>query len=148
MLYSTPTLFDELHRMREGFDRLFTGAGWPSWDTLADAPASRSHARVNVYSNDDAYTVIALSPGLEPDSLDVSVVGDELTIAAEKTALPETNGTIHRDERPTGGFRRTLRLSGDLDRDGIRADYTDGVLTVVVPKTAAARPHKIDVTVA
>jgi len=55
--------------------------------------------------------------------------------------------TYHREERAAGKFSRTLRLDFHLDRDGVSAEYTDGILHVTLPKAEEARPKKIDVQV-
>jgi HSP20 family protein len=81
-------------------------------------------------------------PGVDPDSVDLDVERNVLTIKAERPAL---NGDqeVLAAERPRGVFSRQLVLGDNLDLENVRADYTNGVLRLRVPVAEQAKPRKI-----
>lgn len=82
-------------------------------------------------------------PGIEPDSLDVSAENNTLTVRAERRRQDPQDSTYLVSERPSGTYSRQLVLGDGLDVDAIRADYTDGVLTLTIPVAEQAKPRKI-----
>jgi HSP20 family protein len=84
-------------------------------------------------------------PGVDPETIDVTVDKGTLTVAAERTNVRQDGDEVVITERPTGRFVRELRLRDGLDAAAVRADYDAGVLTVVVPVAEAARPHRVQV---
>ena len=82
-------------------------------------------------------------PGVNPDSVDLDVERNVLTIRAERVAA---NGDwqMLASERPRGAFSRQLVLGDNLDLDRIEAAYKDGVLRLVVPVAEKAKPRKIE----
>jgi HSP20 family protein len=99
---------------------------------------------VNAFQDEDGVTVIADVPGVKPEDLSVEAEGDSLRIAITR-ATPEgvDDDKFHRRERPTGEFKRELKLPAGLDTEKIEATLNDGVLTVRLPKAEAAKPRKI-----
>ncbi|MDT0183352.1 Hsp20 family protein [Microbacterium sp. ARD31] len=83
-------------------------------------------------------------PGVNPESVDLDVERNVLTIRAERVA---SNGDwqMLASERPRGAFSRQLVLGDNLDLDRIEAAYRDGVLRLVVPVAEKAKPRKIEV---
>ena len=83
-------------------------------------------------------------PGVHPDSLDIDVERNVLTIRAER---PARNGDWEplASERPKGHFSRQLVLGDNLDLDNVAASYDAGVLTLRVPVADKAKPRKIAV---
>ena len=83
-------------------------------------------------------------PGVNPESVDLDVERNVLTIRAERVA---TNGDwqMLASERPRGAFSRQLVLGDNLDLDRIEAAYRDGVLRLHVPVAEKAKPRKIEV---
>jgi len=71
---------------------------------------------------------------------------DTLTLAGErKQAVEDTAVSYHRREREWGAFRRSLSLPNRVDSNKVQARYVDGILTVILPKAAEARPKQISV---
>ena len=83
-------------------------------------------------------------PGVSPESVDLDVERNVLTIRAERVA---SNGDwqMLASERPRGAFSRQLVLGDNLDLERIEASYRDGVLRLVVPVAEKAKPRKIEV---
>lgn len=108
----------------------------------------RAYPLVNVHEDADNVTVEALAPGLNPDSLQITVQRNQLTIAGEKTPDQELAAeNYHRRERAAGKFIRTFTLPSAVDEDRVTADYRSGILRVTLPKSEAAKPRKIAVAV-
>jgi HSP20 family protein len=90
----------------------------------------------------DHLYVEALAPGIDPDSLDLAVVHNLLTICGEKCHHPDimTLEAFHRHERAAGKFVRTIELPVAVEAEQTRAAYQQGLLTVTLPMAATARP--------
>lgn len=134
-----------MYRLRDDLDRLLTGflGHWPA-DQLAGA--RRGQPAVNVWEQDDTLLAEMEVPGLTSDQVDISVVGDELSLKVDRPEPKQEGVTYHRRERPTGSFTRVLRLPVEIDAGRVEAELRDGVLTVTLPKAESARPRKIEVT--
>jgi HSP20 family protein len=104
---------------------------------------------MNIGDDADNIYVHALAPGIGPDTLNVSVTGDQLVISGQKLPLPEQvkPEDIHRTERSAGQFIRTVSLPAAVDREKVQASYKDGILKIVLPKSAEARPRQVQVRV-
>lgn len=85
-------------------------------------------------------------PGVERDSIDITVEKDVLTVKAERTWRPGEGEHVVVSERPRGSFTRRLFLGESLDADRIEARYDDGVLTLTVPLVEQAKARKVHVT--
>ena len=98
---------------------------------------------VEVWSDDQAVHVRAEIPGVAEDALDLSVIGEELTIAGERASdRPEQARLLH-GERRFGHFRRVLTLPAQVDADNVSAKLEHGVLSLTLPKAEAERPRRI-----
>ncbi|WP_369638608.1 Hsp20/alpha crystallin family protein [Nocardia sp. JMUB6875] len=92
---------------------------------------------------DDFYVELDL-PGVDPESLDVDIERNVVTVKASRPQLDPDRSMIAA-ERTRGVFSRQLFLGEDLDTDAIRADYRDGVLRLVIPVAEKAKPRKIEI---
>jgi HSP20 family protein len=95
----------------------------------------------------DAFVFKADLPGVKESDLEVSVVGNRLTLAGKREAeKEEKEETYYTFERTYGSFSRTFTLPSQLDTANVKAELKGGELTVIVPKEAAAVAKKIPVT--
>lgn len=131
-------LVQEVNRIQEEFQRLFGAGG---------APGTVGHPAINVWFDENNFYAEADLPDLNLESLDVSITdGNQLSIQGERKA-PEISGAVWvRQERPYGQFTRVLELPSVVDADRVEARYEHGVLKITLPKSAAAKPRKINVT--
>ncbi|WP_269821836.1 Hsp20/alpha crystallin family protein [Nocardia asteroides] len=83
-------------------------------------------------------------PGIDPDSLDLDVERNVVTVRAERAPLDQERSMIA-SERPRGVFSRQLFLGEGLDTERIRADYRHGVLRLTIPVAEKAKPRKIEI---
>jgi HSP20 family protein len=84
-------------------------------------------------------------PGVQPDSIDLDVERNVLTVRAERPGRQDNGTELIAAERPRGVFSRQLILGDNLDLENITANYRDGVLTLSVPVAEKAKPRKIAV---
>lgn len=134
-----PGMWREMSRLQQEMNRLFEG-----YDGVRrTAP---SYPALNVWTNQDGATVTAEIPGISPDDIDVSVVGETLTLSGERRPdeLNET-GRYHRRERGYGRFTRTLQLPFPIKAEQIEATFHNGVLSVNLPRAEEDKPRKIAV---
>lgn len=103
---------------------------------------------MDLYRSGDEFVVDVDLPGVAPESIDLDVDGNVLTVQAERTIDRPEGGRWLAQERPAGGYRRQLTLNDGLDVEAISASYAHGVLTLRIPVAEAAKPRKIAVTTA
>ena len=84
-------------------------------------------------------------PGVDPESIDVTVDRGVLTVSAKRTEEAGEDEKLITRERVTGSFSRRLSLGDKVDFDKIEADFADGVLTVRLPLLATAQPRKVEI---
>jgi HSP20 family protein len=134
--------FRDMEEWERRFDALFRGWMWrPGAEETGWMPA------VDVIEKDDKFLVKAELPGMKEEDIDVSVVGDTLTIKGEKKSESEVKEeNYYRSERAYGSFYRSIPLPSTVDADKIEANYEDGVLEVTIPKMPEVKPKKIAVS--
>ena len=103
---------------------------------------------VNIFSDQDGYVVRLEIPGIAPDQLTIETHGRTLTIAGKRDVSTPSDGSVHRRERGSGQFSRSLQLPEDLDTGSAEASYQFGILTVRIPKKKEAKPRQITVKAA
>ncbi len=139
--------FGELTTLRREMDRLFErffGEELPS----LELPRAEWMPRLDMTETKDNIVVKADIPGLEPKDLDVSLIGDTLTIKGEKKEEKEEKDEHrHLVERRYGAFSRMVRLPAAVAPDKIKASFKNGVLTVTLPKTEEAKQKAIPIAV-
>ncbi|WP_406275514.1 HSP20 family small heat-shock protein [Nocardia sp. NBC_00881] len=92
----------------------------------------------------DEFVVEFDPPGIDPESLDLDIERNVVTVRARRPELDSGREMIAA-ERSRGVFSRQLFLGETLDTDRIRADYTDGVLRLMIPVAEQAKPRKIEI---
>ena len=114
-------------------------------DVAAERERIYTQPPVDIFEDSRGITLLADLPGVNRDGLVVHVEGDTLLIeGTSDLALPQGTRPVYAEQRSLN-FRRRFSLSGDLDTEAIDAKLVNGVLTVRIPKTAAAQPRRIEV---
>ncbi len=134
--------FEEFGRMRREMDRLANAfSGRMPRERIAGV-----FPLINLTEDNDNFYVRAELPGVNAEDLDISVTGDGLSISGERKIPSESEqAKYHRREREAGKFSRVVTLPSQIDTNKVKASSTDGVLTVTMPKSEAARPKQITV---
>jgi len=138
------TSFGRLTELQSEIERLFDA---PLTElTRSSRLLSGWTPALDVYENQDRYIVKAELPGLKKEAIEASLQNDTLTISGErKNESAPKDAATHRSERFFGRFQRTVTLPVPVAADQVVASYQDGILTVTLPKTEAAKPKRIDV---
>jgi HSP20 family protein len=129
------TSFDPFFR---DFERLTEG--------LSRRGPSPRRVPVDAVRQGDHYAIHFDLPGVEPESVDVTVEKNVLSVRAERQSSPEAGDRVVLSERPQGRFERKLYLGDNLDTDHIDAHYDRGVLSLRIAVSQAAKPRKVLVT--
>lgn len=99
---------------------------------------------VDVEETEDAYVVDVDLPNVNPEDVSLEMRGEELRISG---AFEERGrgGVVRRQGRQTGEFEYMIDLPSDIDSEQVQAAYSNGVLTVTVPKASDAQPRRIEI---
>lgn len=138
-------VFSELNRLQGVLDQMFRPAERSSIRALTGA----SFPVINIGTTPDTVEVMALAPGLDPTSIQLSIDRGLLVIAGDrKSQLPEAgdNVSVYAQERFAGSFRRVVSLPDDADPGKVEASYRDGILRVTVAKRESSKPRRIEVS--
>jgi HSP20 family protein len=101
---------------------------------------------VDLSESDDAIQVRVDVPGLKASEINVEVNGNILRISGEhKEEKKEKGRTYHRMERRVGSFSRTITLPDEVREEKVTAECQDGVLTISLPKSEAAKTQTVKV---
>ena len=104
---------------------------------------------VDISETENDFEIRAELPGVSESDVNISVTDNRLTVKGEKRQEAEVEGkNYHRVERRYGNFQRSFTLPRNVETSNIKAGYTDGVLTVLIPKPEAAKPTEIPITTA
>ncbi len=132
----------EMMTLREAMDRLF--------DDAFTRPISMSGGSIvpaiDLYQNADEVVVKASLPGLKAEDVQISITADVLTLRGEFREESEQNEkTYHIRENRYGSFERQVMLPTDVQTEKAKADFENGVLTIVLPKAEAVKPKTITI---
>ncbi|HVN52625.1 MAG TPA: Hsp20/alpha crystallin family protein [Acidimicrobiales bacterium] len=115
-------------------------------DQVVGTPSRPASMPMDAYRNGDTFLVMFDLPGVGPDSIDLTVEKNVLTVHAERTRpVGADDVEMIASERPQGSFSRQLFLGDALDADAIEADYRAGVLTLRIPIAERAKPRKVEI---
>jgi HSP20 family protein len=129
--------------LRQAMDRLFEDSFVrPSSLASGDHPLA-----LDVSSTPDAFIIEAALPGVRPEDVDISVLGDTLTISGTSQAeqKDDEDGYSYREIR-RGSFSRTVTLPGGLNADQAAAEFANGLLKLTIPKAEEAKPRQIKIS--
>ena len=129
-------------------EALFSGLGLNSTPARASSRQSAEvYPRINLFATETGYLLESALPGVDEDSIDVSLTANILTLTAEKRVEKQSEDETqwHRRERRGGKYARRVELPEDIDSSGVKAEFRDGLLQITLPKAESALPKKIKV---
>lgn len=129
-------LFDEFFSPQRGLSTTQgQGKGGTFW-----APA------VDVSENGENFVVHAELPGIKQEDIDIELENNVLTLKGQrKFERKDEKENYHFVERSYGSFYRSFTLPRNVDPNGIQASFSDGVLTISIPKAEEAKPRKVQI---
>ena len=137
--YGSMSPWREMERLQREMNRLYS-------DFSTSRPGAANFPAMNVWTNQEGAVVTAELPGLNPEDIDISVVGETLTLSGtrEREELKEGE-RYHRQERGFGKFTRTFQLPFLVEADNVEATFEKGVLYITLPRAESDKPRKISV---
>src|SRR5271165_7299420 len=110
-----------------------------SW--LQSGPSGTgSYPPLNIFRKDDDFILIAELPGINKSELDLQVKGRTVRLSGAKVAKHAENASLHRRERLSGRFDRSVTLPVEIDPEGVKAEYHGGILAVSLPRSERDKP--------
>lgn len=141
---TTQTPTNGWNLVNDEFDNLFQGFFRPMRRTEAHGliPA------MDITERDNEYVLHAEMPGVNKDAIDITLTDGTLTISAESRYENDDKegDRVVRQERRYGKFSRSVRLGTQINEKGVKANYRDGILELILPKAEEVKPKKISVS--
>ena len=138
--------YRELGALADRFNRAF-GALTPSRNRDEEMSLGSWLPPVDIAEDKDKITLTAELPGFKQDQIEIQMEDGVLTLRGERKFEDEKEGrNFHRVERSYGQFVRSFTLPNNVNRDGIRAHFSDGLLQVELPKREEAKPRQIKIS--
>ena len=134
-----------INRLQNDLGRLFESAfdGFPN--LTGEARQTGTFPPVNVWEDADSLFIEAELPGWHSEDIELSIVGDEMTLSGRREACCDDDVSYHCKERSVSQFNRTFRLPVDVKTDDVQAALRDGVLLVTLPKADQVKPKTIEI---
>jgi HSP20 family protein len=127
-----PVRYDPFRTFDRTFDRVVARRSWMPMDAVRH----------------DQHVELRFDlPGVSPESIDVEIERNVLTVRAERTWEPAEGAQVLVRERPQGSVTRQVTLGESLDADRLEASYDAGVLTLTIPVVEQAKPRKVEINV-
>ena len=132
--------FDALSSLQQALET-FRASDW----LTAGPSGGGAYPPLNVFRKGDDFIVIAEIPGVQKSDLDVQVKSNTIRLAGNKSVVYPDKASLHRRERLAGRFDRTVSLPVEIDADGVKAEYNDGVLALWLPRAERDKPKSIPI---
>ena len=127
-----------------GLQRALDSARSSDWFGLGTSSAG-AYPPVNVFQQGDDFVVVTEIPGVNKSDLELKVKENQLQIAGSRSSTYGEGVSLHRRERRTDGFNRTVSFPAEINAQGVKAEYRDGILAVFVPRAESAKPRTVDI---
>jgi len=137
-VFSDP--FDPLSNFQQALDA-FRASSWLD----AGPSGGGAYPPLNVFRKGQDFIVIAELPGVKKSDLDVQVKGRTLRLAGVKSVGFPEKAAVHRRERLAGRFDRAVTMPVEIDPNGVKAEYRDGILALFLPQTESEKPKTIKI---
>ena len=140
MLWNWTTAFEDIEVLRKEMNHLFERSQGSFVSGSANFPL------INLYNQDDKILVIAETPGLKKEDIDIHFLEGSLKIKGQRQFEQEGDKLLQlRQERATGAFEKTIRIPLEVKADQISARLQDGVLQIELPKADQVKPLHISI---
>ena len=111
----------------------------------ASTAGAGSYPPINIFQQKDDFVAVIELPGVDKDDLQIEAKENAVRISGRKSPQYDDKASVHRRERLFGVFDRTLSLPVEIDADGIRAEYRDGLLALFIPRAESEKPRTIKI---
>src|SRR5690606_13754200 len=137
-----------VERLRHELDR-WLDVAWAQGERAMDTLGIRGSERdwcppIDIVETGDAVFVEVELPGINPDTVEVTLAGHMLTISAPISAS-KVEGQVRRRERPRGRFKRSIPLPASVNADDVTAESSHGLLSIRIAKVEAEKERRVPV---
>jgi len=144
--------FKEFDYLQNRIGHLFEHDSYATAEQGGEAELGRADWApvVDITEDDHGYLIEAELPRVKKEDVKIRVANKQLSISGERTFQAENKEDAkkyHRVERSYGRFVRTFRLPEDVDADKVKAEFSEGVLSVSIPKSEQSKPKEIDIKI-
>ena len=141
MLIKSGSVKGELERMRREMDRI-----WDRFSQESSTHEQQWNPSLDLVETETSLMAAIEVPGINPDDINISVTADMLTVTGEKKQeTGEQEKHYHFKERTYGSFSRLIPLPTAVNPDQVEACYKNGILTITMGKSGAAKSKRIEV---
>jgi len=129
-------IFSEMEKLRREMNNLFSNYG--------STTGSSTYPLMNVYDDKDSVIVSAELPGLTKEQVNITFSDGTLTVSGKQQPLAKAKGmTVVRKERSEGDFEKSLRVPTKIKQEAIKASFSNGILSITLPKAEEVKPKTI-----
>ena len=132
--------FDALSSFQQALDS-YRASSWLD----AGLSGGGAYPPVNVFRKGDDFLIIAEVPGVKKSDLDVQVKGRTIRLSGAKSVGYPDKAALHRRERLAGRFDRAVTLPVEINPDGVKAEYREGILALFLPRAESEKAKSIKV---
>jgi HSP20 family protein len=117
-----------------------------SSDWMGSRTASMgTYPPINVFQRGDGFVAIIELPGMNKNDIEIEAKENTIRVSGRKSISYDQAASLHRRERVSGFFDRTLSVPIQIDPDAVQAEYRDGVLVLFIPPAESAKPRTIKI---
>ena len=132
--------FDALTSFQQALDAYRT-SGWLD----SSVSGGGAYPPVNEFRKGDDFIIIAEVPGVKKSEIDVQVKGRTIRLSGAKEVGYPEKAALHRRERLAGRFDRAVTMPIEINPEGVKAEYRDGILALFLPRAESDKPKSIKV---
>lgn len=118
---------------------------WPNANNHCAQHAKTWTPAVEIYDGGEGYTLKADLPGMDKEDIEINVNDGFLTLSGERKRPETGDKAFYRSEVVYGAFKRTFKLGTEINAEGIKAGFNNGVLTITLPKAEEVKPRQIQI---
>jgi len=127
-----------LHSLQRALERSYD-SDWLRGSTTGMG----SFPPVNIFQQAEDFVALVELPGVSKDDIEIQAKDSSIRVSGKKTIGFQAGASVHRRERVSGVFDRTITMPVEVDADRVKADYKDGLLTLLMPRTESDKPRTI-----
>jgi len=101
---------------------------------------------INIFQQGDDFVAVIELPGIDKEGLQIEAKEKAIRVSGKKTVKYDEKASVHRRERLSGAFDRTISLPLQIDSNKIRAEYRDGILALFIPRAESEKPRTIKIS--
>jgi HSP20 family protein len=137
--------FREVRTLQDEVNRLFSNS-FPTANGRDESLNGAWYPKVDIFENKETLVLEAELPGMNRDDFELSFENNVLTLSGERKFTKKDEGdNYHRVERAYGSFTRSFTLPSTVTVDGIKAEFSNGVLHIALPKREETKARKIEI---